>query len=141
MREIKPYEHKVQYYETDRMQITHHSNYIRFMEEARTYFLEQIGWGYDRMEEEGIASPVLSVECDYRHSTTYADVISITVEVLELKGVRVKLGYTMTADGKTVCTGATTHCFLRENGRPLRIERDLPEFSLALKALMEDGRK
>ncbi len=28
------YIHKVHYYETDKMGITHHSNYIRFMEEA-----------------------------------------------------------------------------------------------------------
>ena len=40
---IKPYVHKVQYYETDKMQITHHSNYLRFMEEARIDYLEQIG--------------------------------------------------------------------------------------------------
>lgn len=29
-----PYQHKVQYYETDKMGITHHSNSIRWMEEA-----------------------------------------------------------------------------------------------------------
>ena len=29
------YRHIVQYYETDKMGITHHSNYIRWMEEAR----------------------------------------------------------------------------------------------------------
>ena len=29
------YEHKVQYYETDQMGIVHHSNYIRWFEEAR----------------------------------------------------------------------------------------------------------
>ena len=46
---MKPYIHKVQYYETDKMGITHHSNYIRWMEEARVDFMEQIGWGYDKM--------------------------------------------------------------------------------------------
>ena len=29
---MKEYKHKVQYYETDKMGITHHSNYIRMME-------------------------------------------------------------------------------------------------------------
>ena len=48
---MKPYIHKVQYYETDKMGITHHSNYIRWMEEARVDFMEQIGWGYDKMED------------------------------------------------------------------------------------------
>ena len=35
-----PYEHKVQYYETDGMGIVHHSNYIRWFEEARVDLLE-----------------------------------------------------------------------------------------------------
>ena len=39
----KGYNHTVQYYETDKMGITHHSNYIRWMEEARVDFLKQIG--------------------------------------------------------------------------------------------------
>ena len=29
---MEPYLHKVQYYETDKMGIAHHSNYIRWME-------------------------------------------------------------------------------------------------------------
>lgn len=48
------YAHKVQYYETDRMGVTHHSNYIRWMEEARVDFLAQIGWDYAKLEEAGI---------------------------------------------------------------------------------------
>ena len=35
------YKHTIQYYETDKMGITHHSNYIRFMEEARIHFLKE----------------------------------------------------------------------------------------------------
>ena len=65
MREIQKYIHKVQYYETDQMRVVHHSNYIRWFEEARVDLMEQMGMGYDRMEELGIASPVLGVEADY----------------------------------------------------------------------------
>ena len=36
------YQHKVQYYETDKMGIVHHSNYVRWMEEARIDFLTNI---------------------------------------------------------------------------------------------------
>ena len=67
------YLHKVQYYETDRMGITHHSNYIRWMEEARIDFLSQLGWDYDRLESEGIISPVLGVQVKYKKSTTFPD--------------------------------------------------------------------
>ncbi len=30
--------HEGQYYEIDRMEITHHSNYVQRMEKARTFF-------------------------------------------------------------------------------------------------------
>ena len=50
MTEVKEYGRKIQYYETDRMGIVHHSNYIRWMEEARTDVLEQIGLPYDKIE-------------------------------------------------------------------------------------------
>ena len=47
---MKPYIHTVQYYETDCMGITHHSNYIRWMEEARVDFLTQVGWPLKTLE-------------------------------------------------------------------------------------------
>ena len=92
---MKTYIHKVQYYETDKMGITHHSNYIRWMEEARIDFLDQIGWSYAKMEEEEIISPVLAVDCRYKHSTTFSDEVSVTVKVKEFKGVRLILEYIM----------------------------------------------
>ena len=99
---MKPYIHKVQYYETDRMKVTHHSNYIRFMEEARADFMEQAGLGYDKMEADGIVSPVIAVTCEYKHSTTFADEILIAVSVARCTAVKLMLGYTMTSNGKVV---------------------------------------
>ena len=53
--------HRVQYYETDRMGVTHHSNYIRFMEEARVAYLEQLGFPCAELERRGVISPVTAV--------------------------------------------------------------------------------
>ena len=47
---LRVYEHKTQYYETDQMGIIHHSNYIRWMEEARMDLMDQIGLSYKEME-------------------------------------------------------------------------------------------
>ena len=38
---LKPYSRRVYYYETDKMGIVHHSNYIRWFEEARVDLIEQ----------------------------------------------------------------------------------------------------
>lgn len=40
---IHDYIRKVHYHETDKMGVTHHANYIKWMEEARVDFLNQIG--------------------------------------------------------------------------------------------------
>ena len=74
---IKPYLHEVKYYETDKMGVTHHSNYIRFMEEARIDWMDQLGYGFDRMEAEGIVSPVVGVSCNYKKTTTFEDIIEV----------------------------------------------------------------
>lgn len=121
------YEHVVNYYECDRMGITHHSNYIRFMEEARIAWMDALGYGFERMEAEGVVSPVLEVACNYRHPTTFKDRICITLHVENLSTLKISFGYTMTVGDKVVCTATSTHCFL-ENGRPVSLERRFPDF-------------
>ena len=82
------YTHRIAYYETDRMGVAHHSNYIRWMEEARVDFLERIGWPYGKMEELGVLSPVIAVNCEYKKSTTFDDLVSIRVTVREARPVK-----------------------------------------------------
>lgn len=133
---MREYIHTVQYYETDKMQITHHSNYIRWMEEARVDFLDQMGWPFDKLEALGIVSPVLSVNCDYKLTTTFPEKISISVKVKEFKGVKLFLEYEMkNKDGKTVCIGTTGHAFLNSEGKPIRMKQDYPQlFDILTKA-------
>ncbi len=116
---MTPYTHKVQYYETDKMKLTHHSNYVRFMEEARIDFFEKLGFPYHEFEARGILSPVVSIRCDFKKPTTYPDVISVFVAVKECKKLKFTLSYTMTKGDAVVFSGESTHCFLNEEGRPV----------------------
>ena len=134
---MEAYSHVVQYYETDMMGITHHANYIRWMEEARIDFLSQIGFSYAEMEKMGIIVPVVSVGARYRHPTTFSDVISIDVAVTEFTGVRVRLSYLMTnAAGRTVFEGMSEHAFLTREGRPARMKTEYPELFAAIHDLL-----
>ena len=128
------YHHKVQYYETDQMGIVHHSNYIRWMEEARTDFLHQIGWDYKTLEENGIISPVTNVECKYKISTKFYDEIIIDVKIMEFKGIKLKLRYTMMRGEDIVCEATSEHCFLDREGKLLNIKRSNPDFYEAMNA-------
>ena len=137
---MENYIHRVNYYETDKMGITHHSNYIRWMEEARIDLLEQVGYSYDRLEKEGICSPVIAVECDYKTPTTFNDEIEIKVTMEEYTGVRMVIGYTMVnvATGDLVLKGKTKHCFLGKDNRPIALKKEAPEMDGVMKNLLKE---
>ena len=125
------YKHEVKYYECDRMGITHHSNYVRFMEEARVDFLDKIGYGFDRIEAEGVVSPVIAISCNYKHPTTFKDLIEIEVVISNMQDLKFEFTYTMRLGDKIVCIGQSTHCFM-EKGRPVVIAKRLPELYQAI---------
>ncbi len=125
------YQHEVKYYECDRMGVTHHSNYIRFMEEARVDWLDQLGFGFDKIEAENVFSPVISVTCEYKRPTTFKDVIDIEVNIGKITEMKFDFVYTMRVGGKVVCTAQSSHCFI-ENNRPVAISKRLPELFKAL---------
>ena len=138
---MHPYIHEVHYYETDKMGITHHSNYIRWMEEARVAFLDEAGWGYDKLEELGLASPVIAVYGTYHRPTKFREAIAITVHLKEYKGARLVLEYEMYrhTTGELVFSGTSEHCFVNRDGRPLRLKRACPAFDAALLGLLQQS--
>ncbi|MBQ4390501.1 MAG: acyl-CoA thioesterase [Paludibacteraceae bacterium] len=133
---MKPYRHIVNYYECDRMGITHHSNYIRFMEEARIDWMDQLGYGFERMEAEGVVSPVMAVALQYKNTTTFKDAIDITLKVEEMSALKMSFAYTMKVGDKVVCTATSTHCFI-ENNRPVAIEKRFPELYKKIRETIE----
>lgn len=114
---MKVYEHKAEYYETDQMGIIHHSNYIRWYESARIYFMNELGISYKKMEEKGIISPVLSVSSEYKNMVYFDDVVLVNVKIKKYNGIRLELEYTLTnkETREVVNTGSSKHCFLMNN--------------------------
>lgn len=133
------YERKVNYYETDRMGIVHHSNYIRFMEEARCKMLDEFDFPYSSFEEQGVMIPVLGVNCNFKHHVTFNDTIIIKPFVKEFNGVRLTMGYAITnkETGDIVLTGETKHCFTDMNLRPIRLQKKIPEYYEKYNMLMD----
>jgi len=134
---MEMYRHKVEYYETDKVGVPHHSNYIRWMEEARVYFLEQIGFGYDKLESQGVVSPVIAVSCEYKETTTFNDEILIDVKVKEFKGVRLIIEYSMVnaKSNSLVFWGTSQHCFIGKNNMPVILKKDFPGVDAKLREL------
>ncbi len=125
------FERKINYYETDKMGVVHHSNYIRYMEEARCSWLESIEMPFALLEENNITIPVLGVSCTYKYHVTFGDTILIKPFVKEYSGVRMTVGYEMInkETGKIVATGETKHCFTDKNLKPINLKKYNAEFS------------
>lgn len=136
----EPYQHRVAYYETDKMGVAHHSNYVRWMEEARIDMLDKAGMPYDVMESKGVISPVVSVSCKYKYPSYFNDIIEITTKMLKYTGVRFVIEYEMknVRTGKLACTGQSEHCFTDNNGRPILISDAYPDISEILKSIVEE---
>lgn len=125
------FERKINYYETDKMGVVHHSNYIRYMEEARCSWLENIKMPFSILEENNITIPVLGVNCTYKYHVTFGDTIIIKLFIKEYSGVRMTVGYEMVdkETEKIVFKGETKHCFTDKNLRPVNLKKYKPEFS------------
>lgn len=119
------YERKINYYETDKMGVVHHSNYIRFFEEARCRFLEDADLPYDVMESNGIMSPVLGVSCKYKQHVTFGDLIDIRCYIKDFNGVRFTVNYEIyNKANDTLCvSGETNHCFTDSNLKPMNLKK------------------
>ncbi|GAB2488656.1 acyl-CoA thioesterase [Alkalibacterium psychrotolerans] len=138
---MTPWLHKVQYYETDQMQIVHHSNYIRWFEEARTHLMEELDYGYHQMESEGIVIPVLSVQAEYKNMVRYGETVRIDAQIKEFTGVKMVISYSIkdnvTDELKTI--GETKHAFLdKESYRPLSLKRKHRDLFSLFKRLHEE---
>lgn len=132
------YRRRINYYETDRMGIVHHSNYIRFFEEARLDLLEQCGLGYRKIEEAGIFIPVTFVECEYIKPLQYDDAIRVASHFTRYHGVKLEVSYEIyREDTGELCTkGRSGHCFLDKEMKPIRMKREYPEIYQRLSSLV-----
>ncbi|MEQ2456600.1 acyl-CoA thioesterase [Flavonifractor hominis] len=139
--EIKPYLRRAQFYETDGMGIIYHGNYIHWMEEARTDFMDQIGWGYYRAVDAGIDFAVTDVSCRYRSMVRFGDTVAISIRITKLSPAKLELSYRMTdaKTGELRTEGTSGHFFYdRAKARPVALKKALPEVYHLFESLLEE---
>lgn len=134
----KPYYHHAKYYETDQMAIVHHSNYIRWFEEARIDWLEQMGIPYDAMEARGVIIPVIGVSAEYKTMTRFKETVRIETTLEQYNGVRFSASYRVYDDktGILRCTGTSQHCFLNRAYQPVVLKKVAPDYDAIFRAVL-----
>ncbi|WP_297957415.1 thioesterase family protein [uncultured Ruminococcus sp.] len=129
MNRIRPYERKVFYYETDKMSIMHHSNYIRIFEETRVHYLNEAGMPFEEIEAAGVLMPVLSVECSYKRPLTFDEPFAVYPKITKFNGTTLHLSYRIVSrkTGELCAEGSSSHCFTDLDMKPLRTKNKYPD--------------
>ena len=82
---------RVWYVDTDQMGIVHHSNYIKYYEEARSAFMRHLGVSYADMEAQGVLMPILKVESNYKRPARYDDVLTVRIIIKDIPICRFRM--------------------------------------------------
>ena len=130
------YFRRANYYETDKMGIVHHSNHIRYFEEARIFFMKNIGCDVAEMEENGIIIPNVDAYAKYHSPIRFDDEVEIEVKLVKFTGAVMGFDYIARfKDSKvTASVGHTEHCFVNSDFKPMSLKRKYPEYFEKLKS-------
>jgi len=105
---------RIYYHDTDFSGAVYHANYLKFLEEARSEFLEARGFTVTALLERGIGFAVRRQEMDYKAPAVYGDVLDIGTSVKEFTPYRIVFSYILTnqagrligrAETDLVCVG------------------------------------
>ncbi len=115
------YSRKVFFYETDAQGIVHHSNYPRYFEEARGYFLEKNNFPYERVRKELNLEVVLTgLNIEYKKFLEFGDTFNIKLSPKKLNKYFFSFNYDVFNQNKIlICKGKTTHCFVKSENKKI----------------------
>ena len=101
---------RIYWEDTDAGGIVYHSNYLRYMERARTEMLRSLGFSQQQMKETGEALIVVSkLEITYRRPAKLDDLLTVHTRIESLKHASVIFDQTITR-GEEVITQGRVRC-------------------------------
>lgn len=124
------FELSVYYEDTDLAGIVYYANYLKFIERARSEWVQALGIDQMRLKAEyGVVFAVRRIEADYLQAAKFGDRLQVRTRVLELTGARVRLEQKVERDTETLFTANVTLIALTEGGKATRLPA---EFRLKL---------
>lgn len=99
---------RIYYHHTDCGGVVYYANYLKFLEEARTEYLEERGMGIVDLSRQGVLFVVARQEIDYKSPSFYGDILEIKTKVTEVSGVRMNFVYEIRNQNNTLISKAKT---------------------------------
>ena len=120
---------RVYYEDTDAAGVVYYANYLKFMERARTEWLEALGFPLAAFERtHGVAFVVRRLEIDFLGPARLNDTLDVTVEAVERGASRLVAMQSCRRDGVALVNAdVTLACVDTDQWRPTRIPKPLRE--------------
>lgn len=120
------------YADTDMMGVIYHANYLKYFELGRTGFIEDLGYKYLDMENQGYYAPVYDIQITYKKPLRYGDRGFVKTWVELNDGIKTIYGYQIINGEEEVCAeGTSTHIIVKKDSfRPTSFKRAFPEWYL-----------
>ncbi len=112
---------RVRYSETDAMGFLHHANYFVYFELGRTELLRAQGGNYRAMEEGGLFMVVVNLECKYRKSARYDDLLRLQTRVDKITPAKIVHTYRLYRGHELLTEAQSTLACVDRTGTVQRI--------------------
>ena len=130
MYEIHKHQVKVYYEDTDLAGIVYYANYLKFIERARSEWVQTLGIDQMRLKaEHGVVFAVRRIEADYLLAAKFGDRLQVNTRVLDVTGARMRLEQTVQRGQERLFDAIVTLIALTESGKATRLPA---EFRLKL---------
>ena len=119
---------RVYYADTDHEGVAYYANYLKWFEIGRTEILRQYGYDYSDIEKKNIIVPVVEVNCSYKQSAKYNDIIIIKTTIGKIGNSSIKFNYEVIrkSDKKLLAKAYTVNVFVgRKTMKSIRIPDEL----------------
>lgn len=83
----KIYPFKAEFYDVDSMCVLWHGNYVKYAESARCRLLDDIGFNYNNMRENGFAMPIIKMEFKFIAPILFNEDFRIRIDLLEFENI------------------------------------------------------
>ncbi|MDH4573199.1 tol-pal system-associated acyl-CoA thioesterase [Salinicola acroporae] len=94
---------KVYIEDTDAGGIVYYVNYLKFMERARSEWLNALGFGQRGLIEQGVQLVVHSLQCRYARPARLDDRLEVTASIDRLAACTLRFAQAVRYDGDTLC--------------------------------------
>ncbi len=121
--DIFSYQHRVQFYETDTMRVVHHSNYLRFCEEARVNWAHSVGLIDYQKPESASHFAVIETRVKHLKPAFFGDLLVVQLQV-RLDGLRIFFQYKIKSGPDVVTLAETIHVPLDTKLKPMRLTKE-----------------